>query len=116
MVGLTMNTELLLIDHLEAWAVVETLIYCVIDNGIAKKDDMCGRCTFYCVFAAVELDHSSKSGGEFVRKSNNYIGIAVGFFYKVLHSFGGKKKKNKKTLKTSTGIQTINNQILMLAV
>lgn len=95
---------------------VETLIYCVIDNGIAKKDDMCGRCTFYCVFAAVELDHSSKSGGEFVRKSNNYIGIAVGFFLQSASQFWGKKKKNKKTLKTSTGIQTINNQILMLAV
>lgn len=70
------------------------------------KKDMCGRCTFYRVFAAVELDHSSKSGGEFVRKSNNYIGIAVGFFK---HTFTKcftvwKKKKNKKTLKTSTGI------------
>lgn len=76
---------------------------------------MCGRCTFYCVFAAVELDHSSKSGGEFVRKSNNYIGIAVGFFTKCF-SFERKKRKTKKTLKTSTGIQTINNQILMLTV
>lgn len=56
---------------------------------------MCGRCTFYCVFAAVELNHSSKSGGEFVRKSDNYIGIAVGFFLQSASVLKEKKEKQK---------------------